>query len=195
MSLPTELAEVNGAQDLYDWFGFWPKFHDAEAVSLHLNRGAASVLKVHAWETTDELDSDGFYVLQKHLIVRFLLYRITELSLKDFSIQNVLFGLELTKQDGAFMLTLDSAYGLGGTILAQNVEIELTPGEPEGDEVSGPGMQRGKARPLTPKEKKRLITDPSLRRSRRDQPHSGGTGETNRSMRLKFNSGAIRGIC
>jgi len=152
MPLATELAGIAGAQALYDWFGYWPSFHDAEVVSLHLNRGVASVLKVHAWDTSDEVDPDGFYAQQKHVKVSFLLYDVTELGLEDFSCQNVLSGLELTKQDGGVKLELDSTYGVGGTILAQNVEIELTPGEPEGDELAGPGMHRGRARHLTPEE-------------------------------------------
>jgi hypothetical protein len=152
MPLATELAGITGAQALYDWFGYWPVFHDAEVVCLHLNRGAASVLKVHVWGYEDSVDPAGYYVSQKHVVVRFLLHEITELDLEDFSCQNVLYGLALSKQDGGYKLELDSTYGVGGTISAQNVEIELTPGEPEGDELAGPGMHRGGPRTLTPEE-------------------------------------------
>jgi hypothetical protein len=152
MPFPTELAGITGAQALYDWFGYWPSFHDAEVVSLHLNRSAASVLKVHVWGYEDKVGADGYYVSQKHVIVRFLLHEVTELDLEDFSCQNVLYELELSKPDEGFRLELNSTYGVGGTILARNVEIELTPGEPEGDELPGPGMHRGGPRTLTPEE-------------------------------------------
>jgi hypothetical protein len=151
-TLPTELAGVTGAQKLFDWFGYWPSFHDAEVISLHLNRGAPSVLKVHVCSYEDDVDPEGYFVSQKHVIVKFLLHEVSELELEDFSCQNVLFGLELTKESEGYKFALDPTYGLGGTILAQKVELELTPGEPEGDEVAGPGMQRGGARILTAEE-------------------------------------------
>ena len=159
MRFPTELTGIAGAQELYDWFGCWPQFHDAEVLSLHLNRTGSSVLTVHAWDMTDHVDSDGFYVLQKHVIVRFLLDGITESSFEDFNHQNVLFSLRLTKQDDGFNLTLDSSFGQSGSILAKNVAIEMTPGAPERDEDSG--LQQGGARPLT---RRKLSAVRSLRR-------------------------------
>jgi hypothetical protein len=45
--LPAELDSIAEAQELYDWFGFWPGFHDAEVVRLHLNRKEPSHLAIH----------------------------------------------------------------------------------------------------------------------------------------------------
>jgi hypothetical protein len=42
MEFPPELEAVEGAKNLRDWFGYWPNFHDAEMISLHLNRFAIS---------------------------------------------------------------------------------------------------------------------------------------------------------
>jgi hypothetical protein len=42
MEFPPELEAVEGAKNLRDWFGYWPNFHDAEVISLHLNRSAIS---------------------------------------------------------------------------------------------------------------------------------------------------------
>jgi hypothetical protein len=36
-----------GASNIIAWFGSWPSFHDAEVVSLLLDREGESVLKVH----------------------------------------------------------------------------------------------------------------------------------------------------
>jgi hypothetical protein len=55
MDFPTELKAVEGAESLYKWFGYWPNFHDAEVMSLHLNRGAPSSLVIHTWEMTKEV--------------------------------------------------------------------------------------------------------------------------------------------
>jgi hypothetical protein len=52
MAMPIEIGEIPGAVELHDWFGYWPDFHDAEIISLHLNRKGCSSLRVHAWDTT-----------------------------------------------------------------------------------------------------------------------------------------------
>ena len=47
MSVPIEIREIHGAAELHDWFGYWPNFHDAEIINLHLNRTGSSSLRVH----------------------------------------------------------------------------------------------------------------------------------------------------
>jgi hypothetical protein len=49
------LEAVEGAKSLCDWFGYWPSFHDAEVISLHLNRRGLSSLALHTWEMTKDL--------------------------------------------------------------------------------------------------------------------------------------------
>ena len=116
---------------MYDWFGFWPSFHDAEVVRLHLNRRGFSKLAVHTWEMTKNLDSKGCYELVKHVVVEFILEDVSDLSLESFSGQNVIFGLAIDKIETGFRLTLDPCYGLSGSIVAQSVFIRLTPGRPD----------------------------------------------------------------
>jgi len=127
MPLADELNVIVGAQDLHDWFGYWPRFHDAEIVSLHLNRRGPSSLLIHTWEMTNKVDERGFYVLEKHVLVEFVLEDILELELGGFSNQNVVFGLDLKKKDAGFVLTLDPCYGLAGTIEAEKISIRLKP--------------------------------------------------------------------
>jgi hypothetical protein len=134
--LANELNVIVGAQELHDWFGYWPGFHDAEIVSLHLNRHGPSYLLIHTWEMTNKVDERGFYVMQKHVVVEFVLNDISELDLGGFSHQNVIFGLDLEKKDAGFTLTLDPCYGLAGTIDANKVSIRLKPGKPQdGDQT------------------------------------------------------------
>ena len=122
--------EVQGAADLHEWFGYWPSFHDAEIIGLHLNREGSSSLRVHTWEMTKELDAKGYYVLAKHVIVEFLLEEITDLSLNGFGHQNVIFGLGVQKTGSGFRLILDECYGLSGSIEAEKMSLRLIPGEP-----------------------------------------------------------------
>ena len=130
MPLAHDLSAIVGAQELYDWFGKWPRFHDAEIVSLYLNRRGPSSLHVHTWDMTNKVDERGFYVQEKHAIVEFILEDIAEMDFNGFSRQNVIFGLDLDKKGEGFILTLDPCYGLAGTIEAKKITIKLKPGRP-----------------------------------------------------------------
>jgi Immunity protein 50 len=130
MPLAHELNEIRGAQALYDWFGKWPSFHDAEIVSVHLNRRGPSSLVIHTWSMTNEVDERGCYLLEKHVVVEFVLDEVAELDFDGFNHQNVIFGLDLEKKGEGFVLTLDHCYGLAGTIEAKKIAIILKPGKP-----------------------------------------------------------------
>jgi len=130
MTVPVEIKEISGAAELHDSFGYWPNFHDAEIINLHLNRKGSSSLRVHTWEMTKEVDEKGYYVLAKHVVVEFILETVSDLSLNGFSHQNVISGLEIAKTDSGFRLTPYDCYGLAGTIEAASVSLRLTPGKP-----------------------------------------------------------------
>lgn len=136
MALPDGLNAVIGAQQLHDWFGYWPTFHDAEIISLHLNRKNPSVLKIHTWEMTNEVDETGHYVLAKDVVVDFVIDVSSAddaLELYGFSHQNVILGLAIHADDSAYKLDLAQCYGLGGIIKADNISIRLNPGKPQGE--------------------------------------------------------------
>jgi Immunity protein 50 len=131
MELPTELKAIEGSEKLYEWFGHWPNFHDAEVIALHLNRRGPSFLVVHTWEMTKELDAKGYYVLEKHVVVEFVLKDVFGLNLSGFTQQNVIFGLTIEKIDQGFRVLLDDCHGIGGTIDVAHISIRLTPGKPQ----------------------------------------------------------------
>jgi Immunity protein 50 len=130
MAVPVELEKIPGVTKLHDWFGYWPDFHDAEVVSLHLNRKGNSFLRVHTWDTTKELDEKGYYVQAKHIVVEFILESVSDLCLNDFSGQNVISGLGIEKTSSGFRLELGACYGLAGTIDAERISLQITPGKP-----------------------------------------------------------------
>lgn len=123
-----KFPDVPGAAELFAWFGFWPTFHDAEVLSLHLDRAGASHLRVHTWERTDELDSRRCYIVRKHVIVMFIGEGISQLELDGFSHQNVLAELTLTPSPDGYELKMWPCYGISGTITARSLRIELEPG-------------------------------------------------------------------
>jgi hypothetical protein len=130
MTVPIEIETIPGATELHDWFGYWPDFHDAEIVSLHLNRKGTSSLRVHAWDTTKEVDDKGHYVMAKHIVVEFIFENISEMTLNGFSPQNVLSGLDIEKIGSGFRLTLGECYGLAGSIEADRMSLRIMPGKP-----------------------------------------------------------------
>jgi hypothetical protein len=130
MAVPIEVDEIPGAKELHEWFGYWPDFHDAEIVSLHLNRKGISSLRVHTWETTKQVDEKGYYMCARHIVVEFLFENIFALALAGFSQQNVISGLDMEKTGSGFRLTLGECYGLAGSIEAERLSIGITPGLP-----------------------------------------------------------------
>jgi hypothetical protein len=40
------LADVAGARMVFDRFGRWPTFHDAEVISIQLNRDGPSLIRI-----------------------------------------------------------------------------------------------------------------------------------------------------
>jgi Immunity protein 50 len=121
---------IPGARSLIEWFGYWPSFHDAEVTSIELTRSGASRIAVHAFEPTGEVNAKGQYVLQKHVIVSFVLNGVREVELTGFNHQNVLSGLELERSEQGYQLTLEGCYGVEGSVSAESVRIELAEGAP-----------------------------------------------------------------
>jgi hypothetical protein len=136
---------IPGGQDLLDWFGGPPSFHDAEILSLLLDRSGPSMLKLHGWIMTDRVDDKGYFVLDRYAVVTFLLEEIADLRLEGFTAQNVIRGLRLrrvplpsTARDLASLhrvgevieLKLEDCYGLSGSIWTRSVSVRVEPGRP-----------------------------------------------------------------
>jgi hypothetical protein len=122
------LSELVGVETVKDWFGGWPSFHDAEIVGLALTRTGPSVLRVYP------------YTPHKPATVDFVLERVTDIELSDFSPQNVINDLSIEKaldQNNAsvYRILLAPCYGLAGRIDATSVQVKLHPG-PSPDGVS-----------------------------------------------------------
>jgi hypothetical protein len=125
------LKAIPGALQLFDWFGYWPSFHDAEVLSIELNRIGPTKIRVHAFAVTGAVDSNDSYVCDKHCIVTLLLEDLEGVELADFNQMNVLSSLRFQRGNNTFILTLGSIFGVGGSIKAKSVRIELTAGIPE----------------------------------------------------------------
>jgi len=125
---------VPGAKQLFNWFGYWPSFHDAEVLSIELNRMGASKVRVHTFRMTDAVDSKGFSVCDKHCIVTFVMEDITRVKLAHFNHQNALSDLKFSRENDEYALVFTPAHGVEGTLNAKKVSIEVIPGIPLGSQ-------------------------------------------------------------
>jgi hypothetical protein len=126
-----EAPIIPGAEQLVDWFGFWPSFHDAEILELHLDRNEKSFIRIHTWLTKNEVDASGRFISDRHVVVTFWLEGIVALSLCGFNSQNVISGLEIEPTPAGHRVRLAPCYGLSGDIEAEKMSITLEPGKPE----------------------------------------------------------------
>jgi hypothetical protein len=143
--IPHIYDEVPGGPELLRWFGRVPSFHDAEIISLDLRRSGKSFLRVHGWVGTEQVDENGYIVLDKDAVVTFTLEEIMDLQLDGFSHQNVIFGLKLQRATERgrsnyyalpqspedIEIELEPCFGLDGVIRAKRVSISFEPGVPD----------------------------------------------------------------
>jgi len=131
--LPAGLELVTGAQELHDWFGYWPDFHDAVIIKFRFDLSEPSSLVVHTWEMTKQVDSNGYYEQIKHVLVDFTLEGVSALDLEDPLDYSILFDLSIDKTETGLRLIFDATYGLSGTIEARWLSLHITPGKPTQD--------------------------------------------------------------
>jgi hypothetical protein len=118
---------IQGAAELCAWFGYWPDFHDADIITLALNRKGVSTVQIYTWHMAGKIDDRGYLIQEKQVLVNFRMEEILSLSLSDFSDQNVIFGLSLSRIDEEFEIRLDPCYGISGTIAARKLSVDFEP--------------------------------------------------------------------
>jgi hypothetical protein len=111
---------VNGLRDI--------PFHDAEIRSMHLHRDGPTI----------ELDVEVFAQTQQARMVRLRFGGVSNLELRDFNEQNVLFDLKLDPSDDGFCdVQLWSSYGLSGAFRCASLAAEEL-GSPERGPLESP---------------------------------------------------------
>ena len=129
---PSTLADIPGGQALMDWFGRVPSFHDGYVLGIALDMRGTSIVRVHSWNLTNELDTKGYFTLEKHAVITFSLEGVTRVNLVDFDQVGIIGCLSLTEMDGGFRLLWDVACGVVGEIRAKKLAIAFQPGKPNG---------------------------------------------------------------
>lgn len=119
-------VEIEGWCRLTDWFGHSPSFHDAEVMSIDLRlEPEPSRLRVHAWRINEDVDANGFFRLDRHATVTFTIRGITALRLEDWSRQNVLAKLWVSRAGDEYILNMPSSVGMEGQISAKMISVDM----------------------------------------------------------------------
>ena len=105
MTPETILRGIPGGEALLGWFGRVPRFHDANLLELNLSSKGPSSLRIHTWEMTTETDAQGYFVLDKHIVVIISLDEVTYVALNDFHQPGIIFALENTKAEEDYQIT------------------------------------------------------------------------------------------
>jgi hypothetical protein len=124
------LPPIPGVEEVVAWFGRWPSFHDAEILSVHLNRGAPSLIRIHTWNLSDKTDRQGHNIREREAIVVFEFRAIMELRMEgeDADEQNVVRGLDVEDADGGYRLRLFPCYGLSGELVVRQLSVRVEGG-------------------------------------------------------------------
>ena len=123
--------EIEGAQALIDWFGFVPTFHDAKLLDIELFSNRSGRLRLHAFRMTDEVDDDGYYVLDRHVLVTLTLGEVRAISLDYFELTGIVSRLRITKSGKRYRVEWQSSYGVDGAIVAKNLRIDFEDWRPD----------------------------------------------------------------
>lgn len=124
------IHELPGADALFQWFGYWPDFHDAEVLAIDLNRSGSSRVRVHTFDVSDQVGNDGCNVCVKHVVVSFVLDGLESIQLQGFNRQNVVSKVAVIRTEEGLLLLLEPCYGAEGSLTAERISIEIEPGVP-----------------------------------------------------------------
>lgn len=127
---------IIGSEKVTSIFGYWPSFHDAEVIWLHLDRreselgeGPTVEALVHAFEMTREVDPAGYFVLRHHVLVHFRFSAVAELKVDNLNQQNVLFELRINgvqeeqSEEGRLSVDFSSTWGVGATFRCNRAAV------------------------------------------------------------------------
>ena len=113
------LSSLPGSDEVIRCYGEWPCFHDAEIVNLKLARKSVSWVTISLETSSGGEDDDEIEA------IRFYLYDVLDLSLRDFSIQNVIGGVWIEPAEVGTKISFGYCFGLYGWIQARFIKVAV----------------------------------------------------------------------
>ena len=131
---------IQSSEKLTDIFGSWPCFHDAEVLDLYFRRGLVDAgkgaydfpvltLRIHVWQLTKEVDSEGYLALKHHTITTLRFSDVSNFKMADFNHQNAMMELSLTSHERAerpspyFSVEVVPAFGMSASFECLKIEV------------------------------------------------------------------------
>src|SRR5689334_22409117 len=102
MTSEAVLRDLPGGGALLGWFGYVPRFHDANLLEIDLSSNRPSLLRIHTWMMTDKTDARRHFILDKQVIVTISLREVRQISLNGFDLPGIIGVMEITKIDDAY---------------------------------------------------------------------------------------------
>ena len=134
MDTPTYITNHDAVVNFY---GYWPSFHDSNVPEYRaptLNDPSLE-FTLHTWQMTNEVDAKGYFVLQKHALVKFYFDGLTSVQMDEFGANNILFDVSFMKTDidTEFSVELNSVMAMPGSFNARNgAVVSVIPCTPDG---------------------------------------------------------------
>lgn len=129
--------KIQNSQLLTKIFGGWPSFHDAEVVSITLNRksadesiGSELIADIYLFKITSKVSEEGKYILENKTLLRLRFEEIKELEMAGFDRQNVLMGLAIKDISDQqlerikFQVSFDGVFGMEATFQCFKIVID-----------------------------------------------------------------------
>ena len=99
--------------------------------------GPVLLADIYAFEITDVVGPDGYFVLRNHSLVSFLFSGIDQLRLEGFGNQNAIMGLSNVdvrsrQMEIRFEVAFEGSFGVSATFFCRDVSVErVRPWRPE----------------------------------------------------------------
>jgi len=113
---------VTNGEQLVAAMGYWPSFHDANVIEV-CRASNSFFAKIHVFEMTDRVDTEGYFVLQKHHLVTFAFHGVRRNSLPADYATDCLEELVFAKAGDNVQVNFESVMGQDGEIVCTEVAI------------------------------------------------------------------------
>lgn len=147
-------SEIENSKKLTDIFGYWPSFHDAEIIDLHLWRGHIDpekniyqfpvlTIRLHLWELAKDNAEDRL-IMKHHTLATLRFHGLDEPNeFRSFNYQNEIFELRIEylsgEQQGSsrFEVWIDPSLGLAANFKCGRIEVlDCTPCDEDGNPLT-----------------------------------------------------------
>ncbi len=128
--------KIIGHEKLTAIFGYWPSFHDAEILSINLERngndefeGPILFVTIHVFQMGPETTVTGKFIFHHHSLITFRFCRVGDLELNGFNQQNAIDGLSISKKPNKenkstkFIVDFEQSFGVGCSFSCDRIAI------------------------------------------------------------------------